>query len=457
MKENLKSGLGESAYDVVGTAAYDISGSLAIDFKHVVNSWIRNVKTYRPTSYTNPWHIHSRGIRLRHTRQVTIQNVDIRNSEYTGGNGNGYLIALAGNDNLVTSSHVENGRHNLSLAQMSSNGNVIHRVTSGYGWHLSDFHQHLAMSNLIDNYSATKNAFESRNRSAIGDGHHGITSSQTVFWNAKGNEPYPRRNLDGDVVDYIIHSDQHGWGYVIGTSGTTYKVKTTQYSTTTNPIDFVEGVGQGNNLVPQSLYEDQLARRLGNKTSTPLPTSTSIPLPTSTPSPTPTRTPSPSPIRTPSPTPSPSKSPTPLPTRTPTPLPTNTPLLLSTPTPTPYPTQPPVACVITNTYWKSPANPIPQDTPVSLAVVTSGDCQGKQVAFKVWEDDGPLDSRDPVQLNPHTVTLSTNTALSTWTTEWQKDGPFGLYGNPEYYFVATLTDGTSSMRSASPLLEVSKR
>ena len=52
----------------------------------------------------------------------------------------------------------------------------------------------------------------------------------------------------------LIWSQQVGDGYVIGTSGPCDKVESD---------DFVEGLGKGEKLEPQSLYADQRQRRLG--------------------------------------------------------------------------------------------------------------------------------------------------------------------------------------------------
>jgi hypothetical protein len=54
-----------------------------------------------------------------------------------------------------------------------------------------------------------------------------------------------------------VYSHQFGDGYVIGTSGPAAKVDSS---------DFVEGEGRGADLVPRSLYFDQLARRRATET-----------------------------------------------------------------------------------------------------------------------------------------------------------------------------------------------
>ena len=63
-------------------------------------------------------------------------------------------------------------------------------------------------------------------------------------------------------------SQQSRYGYAIGTSGSSSAVYTKENgagsSAKTGPVDFVEGVGTGATLLPQSLYQDQLAKRLAS-------------------------------------------------------------------------------------------------------------------------------------------------------------------------------------------------
>jgi hypothetical protein len=91
---------------------------------------------------------------------------------------------------------------------------------------------------------------------------HGYTTTESVIWNTKSTKAHS--------VNFLIRSRQHGNGYVIGTSGVVNNVVTTPVSGTvagttyaydTSPADFVEGIGTGYLLIPQSLYADQLIKR----------------------------------------------------------------------------------------------------------------------------------------------------------------------------------------------------
>jgi hypothetical protein len=122
---------------------------------------------------------------------------------------------------------------------------------------------HLSMANLIDNYVSDGDYIDARFRpwGGISGYMHGHITTESVIWNSKGLKAHPYH-------DFLVDSRQWGWGYVIGTSGKmntviTKPVSGVQEKVTfdTTPEDFVEGVGTGEMLVPQSLYLDQLMKR----------------------------------------------------------------------------------------------------------------------------------------------------------------------------------------------------
>jgi len=91
---------------------------------------------------------------------------------------------------------------------------------------------------------------------------------------------------------------------------------------------------------------------------------------------------------------------------------------------------------------------------VNLIVKGNSNCNNKNVTFVIKEYDiGSSD--DPVNINPNSATFSNSQAKTSWTAEWQDDGPLG--GNPEYYFTAY--EGSNSISSGTTddrLLVVSK-
>lgn len=266
--ENLTPGVGDSDYLVEGTGAYQVAGSKAIRFIGVVDAWARNIHSYRPSTNSAgyDYHILSSGITTLDSRNVTIMDTDVRKPLSRGGGGNGYLYELIGNDNLILNARAEEGRHNYSFSHMRTNGNVIRNSVSRNPYLVIDFHQYLSASNLLDGMVLDGDRIETSVRpypSTEQTYRHGVTTSQTVIWNTRGVREHP--NLNGIIID----SRQYGYGYIIGTQGNVTGVRVTptlHSNRETAPVDFVEGLGQGDVLQPQSLYLDQLDRRIERQT-----------------------------------------------------------------------------------------------------------------------------------------------------------------------------------------------
>jgi len=118
---------------------------------------------------------------------------------------------------------------------------------------LSEYHHSLAMANLVDD-SVADDGWGAVNRQAWSSGA-GHSATQSVFWNLRGQG--------------ILRSYQFGHGYVIGT-GAEVDVQAEKggpwdlfgLGEGTAPSDWVEHQGSAPLLAPQSLYEDQLSRRL---------------------------------------------------------------------------------------------------------------------------------------------------------------------------------------------------
>ncbi|MDA3872561.1 MAG: hypothetical protein PF795_01180, partial [Kiritimatiellae bacterium] len=136
----------------------------------------------------------------------------------------------------------------------SQTGLTGYDKTSGSG---SDHHMHFSHSNLVVSCVAENSYFSASHRRRWGGVPHGLSAAQGVFWNARG---------EGERYPYVVESKQGRYGYVIGTQGAVTAVNTelsNEYDITTRPEDHTEGIGQGENLIPPSIYRDQLLRRLG--------------------------------------------------------------------------------------------------------------------------------------------------------------------------------------------------
>lgn len=256
MREHGGDGWLDEDFNVPGTGGYDVHASHAIRFVHAVNSWVFNVASYKPAGNERA-HLLSNGILLYHSRFITLDQVTLKEPQYRGAGGNGYHFTLKGNDSIIKNSKAYNARHNYDFGQAHANGNVISQ-SHAYGpvGLRSDFHMHLSPSNLIDSMVLDQDRFDAGWRGA-GTLTHGLTTTQTIFWNTKGDAYKP--GYPG-----IVFSEQYGWGYVIGTRGEAHTVRLGR-NPRTLPEDFIEGIGHGAHLTPQSLYLDQLQRRVDRR------------------------------------------------------------------------------------------------------------------------------------------------------------------------------------------------
>ena len=262
-KQTTLAGMGGLDFGKAGTGAYEIHASNLFGFFNAVNCWMKNIQTYEPAANTGDFHLVSNGVLLQRTRFVTIESCFFQKPQYEGEGGNGYMYIMGGNDCLVRNSRANHARHNYDFKTMQSNGNVILRCRGENSSLASDFHMHLSMSNLFDNFTANKDFLEAKFRPyGTSPSMHGHPTTQSVFWNTNG-EAYPAGK------SYIVESAQYGWGYIIGTRGVASAVRTTPVIGTTSnypydssPEDFKEGIGKGSLLQPESLYEDQLKLRI---------------------------------------------------------------------------------------------------------------------------------------------------------------------------------------------------
>jgi hypothetical protein len=242
--------------------AWQFDRSHSILFKETKDCWAKNVH-----SFANPdqevYHLQSGGIKVEASKRVTIVDSVMEKPQNRGAGGNGYLFEISrGSEILIKDCIAREGRHNfIQNWDFGTSGSVFLRSHSSGGRALQDssgsiatlgtseFHHSLAMANLIDQ-SIVDDGWKAVNRLFFSSGA-GHSATENVFWNLQG--------------EGVLASLQFGNGYVIGTAGITVDV--TFYdafeSTGTAPEDFTEGIDQAESLIPQSLFEDQLGKRLG--------------------------------------------------------------------------------------------------------------------------------------------------------------------------------------------------
>jgi hypothetical protein len=237
-------------------------------FSQVQDCWVRDVVSWEspyPTDARGK-HLMSSGVEVLDSRRVTITDTVMENAIHRGSGGNGYLFEISrSNEVLTVDSTARAGRHNfIQNWDFGTSGCVWLRTTSedsrayfadwdpvGYAAY-SEFHHSLAMANLIDQSVAT-DGWQAVNRQdeSSGAGH---SATETVWWNLTGGG--------------YLRSLQVGDGYVVGTDGVDLHVDPDEADfffsgEGTAPEDWTEGIGDAATLEPASLYEDQLARRVG--------------------------------------------------------------------------------------------------------------------------------------------------------------------------------------------------
>ncbi len=245
------SGFSEEDYRSSSKAAYDIHQAFGIAFNHVVDGWLTNVETYRPSVNVSNHHLPSNGVMIHQSRNVTVADNRFSQPQYKGGGGNGNTYMVRGSDNLIANNFSNDSRHGFNGTDMWCSGNVYKDCEMINGDKVADFHRNFTHANLVENFSG--DGFEGAYRTA-GTNVHGHTASQSVFWR----------------FDYVnnrkVKSQQWGWGYVIGADAATIPNPTKGDTIK----DFEEGTGLRSSLRPISLYEDQLDRRLnGSGTGNP--------------------------------------------------------------------------------------------------------------------------------------------------------------------------------------------
>ncbi len=278
-------GWGVGDYDDADSNAYEVQ-SYAIRLNGLRNGWIRDVHTYRHADNTTNSHVLSSALAIFTCVAVTVQDSSFQRAMYAADGGNGYMVSFAAaQEILLADVDVGYARHGFTFAAMSTSGNVILRGRAhDTGWRGiegtantagstgSDHHAWLSQSNLFDGTVAERDYFAAFWRASS---TQGTTATHTVYWNVDGQAyPAPYAIYAGR---HIVMTQQGRYGYAIGTRGPAPRVSisgVTQNGQThpaylpfdpvgrTAPMDIVEGEGSGDLLEPQSLYVDQLARRL---------------------------------------------------------------------------------------------------------------------------------------------------------------------------------------------------
>ena len=252
--------------DLAVANSIDFSDALLFDRAHVIefegvkDCWMKNIHSFAPPEQTQ--HLQSGGLKILSSKRVTVIDSRMEQAQNRGGGGNGYLFEVSQSSEVLIQDSVGiAGRHNfIQNWGFGTSGCVFLRTESRDGVAyiddvgdlssvgFSEFHHSLAMGNLIDS-SRADDGWKAVNRLFYSSGS-GHSATENVFWNIKGNG--------------ALYSYQYGQGYVIGSTDIEVytEVSDVYDSFGTSPEDFSEGIGEGSTLIPSSLYEDQLRKRI---------------------------------------------------------------------------------------------------------------------------------------------------------------------------------------------------
>jgi len=248
------------------TAAAANPRAHAIELSRVRDCFVRDVASYGSSlAPVANAHLQSGGVYVVGSKRVTVADSVMANAQNHGSGGAGYgFEASASNEVLFRDDHVESVRHGLIQnwdfgasglvwLRCDSSSNTLDGMITVAG--RSELHHRLATASLFDTTRDTA-GFNAYNRGTESS-HAGHTATENVFWNVAGQD------LDSHLVSF-----QAGRGYVIGTRDLIVRVEPDAleqllgFADHTGPVDHLEGVDRGHELVPPSLFEDQLARRL---------------------------------------------------------------------------------------------------------------------------------------------------------------------------------------------------
>ncbi|WP_444906103.1 DNRLRE domain-containing protein [Microbulbifer sp. SSSA008] len=287
-------GFKNSDYNTKGSPAYYVHNSSLINLNYLVDGWIKSVSTFDPVHDGESFNFLSNGIVISNSKNITIEDVKVNNSQYLGEGGNGYAFTLINaNDCLLSSVEAKNHRHGYSILKSFSSGNVIYNsnfgaVASGsyyrnglemHDFQLgNDYHMWFSQSNLIDSVSLTNDFLISTARSASGGAGReaGRTSIQSIFWNIEGKQykqaafwaretsedPYQTRWTNSPWI--VLSDSLNGLGAIVGTrgEGDIGRYNSEIYFGDHEIKDLILMENMGDKLAIDSLYQFQLERRL---------------------------------------------------------------------------------------------------------------------------------------------------------------------------------------------------
>jgi hypothetical protein len=260
----------QSDNSIPGKPSYEVCGSFLLMLERTRDCWVRRLSTFQAEGNNSTSHVLSSCLDVRESTHVTVDDCSFQRPQCGGNGGNGYMFRLYhSGECLIQHSQAQHSRHGFMVGGIGASGNVIHDCTDATTGHAcgatgshatsgrsNDFHECFSQACLVDVCTGDDSFWEAAYRGGKGaNPHHNLTATHCVYWNTNG---------EGTLKEALVQSEQAGYGYVIGTRGPRSRVELPRlFPSATDPVDHVEGEGEGDTLVPFSLFEDQVRRRLG--------------------------------------------------------------------------------------------------------------------------------------------------------------------------------------------------
>ncbi|WP_418263685.1 hypothetical protein [Flavobacterium faecale] len=208
----------------------------AVTFMKVENGWATNV-------YANYFTYSCINIE-KTSMKITVDSCEMRNARGIVTGGRMYSFNVLGEQNLVKNCISEKGRHDYVTGATVAGPNVFFKCKSINAQSITGPHHRWATGLLFDSIDIGENKIGVENRGISGSGH-GWAGATCMFWNCSAT----------DIVIQDPPGDHTNWA--IGCIG---KHIDKGCCTSNQPFGYIES--KGKNVVPQSLFEQQLSNRL---------------------------------------------------------------------------------------------------------------------------------------------------------------------------------------------------
>lgn len=229
------------------------------NFQAVENAWIRNVSVE---------HFDVSVSTLQSAKFITAQDLSAINpiSQITGGRR--YAYSISGQMNLVQRCYAKDHRHPFVLQALVAGPNAFVDCEGEMSYASSEPHQRWATGCLFDNVevSGPEACLSASNRGNMGSGH-GWSGAQMVFWNCKAPfifvmQPPTAQNFAIGCVGINDKWSENIRNKIVRNTNSATGLSMEYTKNSVYGTGWIESIDK--NVMPKSLYYQQLKDRLGN-------------------------------------------------------------------------------------------------------------------------------------------------------------------------------------------------